>query len=162
MGYSSTQKGYICYHPSTKKRFITADANFDEYNMFYEEDHRSEEYLVTNEETTCTPNLKDDSLDEFPMTTDQENEENQELEKEPILIQEGEEHQTPTNQGWSIAVKKGIRECREKDLYHVCNYVSYDRISSGYKKIVHALLSTSTPRNVQEAMSQTEMEEGNG
>ena len=34
--------------------------------------------------------------------------------------------------------------------------MSYDRISSGYNKIVHALLSTSTPRNVQEAMSQTE------
>ena len=42
---------------------------------------------MTNEETTCTPNLEDDSLDEFPMTTYQENEENQELEKEPILIQ---------------------------------------------------------------------------
>ena len=40
VGYSSTQKGYICDHPSTKKRFITTDANFDEYNMFCEEDHR--------------------------------------------------------------------------------------------------------------------------
>ena len=156
VGYFSTQKGYICYHPSTKRRFITADTNFDEYNLFYEEDHRSEEYVVTNEETTGTPNLIDDSLDESPMTTDQENEENQELEKESILIQEGEEHQTATNQGWSIAVSKGIRECRKKDLYPVCNYMSYDRISSRYKKIVQALLSTSTPRNVQEAMSQTE------
>ena len=43
VGYFSTQKGYMCYHPSTKKRFITVDANFDEYNMFYDEDHRSEE-----------------------------------------------------------------------------------------------------------------------
>ena len=116
--------------------------------MFYDEDHRSEEYLVTNEEITGTPNLNDDSLEEFPMTIDQENEENQGLEKEPILIQEGEDNQTTTNEGWSIAVSKGIRECRKKDLYPVCNYVSYDRISSGYKKIVQALLSTSTPRNI--------------
>ena len=156
MGYSSTQKGYICYHPSTKRRFINVDANFDEYNVFYEKDHRLEEYLVTNEETTGTPNLEDDSFDEFPMTTNQENEENQELEKESILVQEGEENQTATNQGWSIAVSKGIRERRKKDSYPVCNYMSYDRISSEYKKIVQALLSTSTPRNAQEAMSQTE------
>ena len=44
--------------------------------MFYDEDHRSEEYLVTDEETTGIPNLNDGSLEEFPMTTDQENEEN--------------------------------------------------------------------------------------
>ena len=114
VGYSSTQKGYICYHPSTKKRFITADANFDEYYMFYDEVHRSEEYLVTDEETTGTPNLNDGSLEEFPMTTDQENEENQELEKEPIRIQESEDNQIATNEGWSIAVSKGIRECRKR------------------------------------------------
>ena len=72
------------------------------------------------------------------------------------MIQEGEDNQTATNEGWSIAVSKGIRECQKKDLYPVCNYVSYNRMSSGYKKIVQALLSTSTPRNVQEAMSQTE------
>ena len=116
--------------------------------MVYDEDHRSEEYLVTDEETTGTPNLNDGSLEEFPMTTDQENEENQEQEKEPILIQEGEDNQTATNEGWFIAVSKGIRECHKKDLYPVCNYVSYNRMSSGYKKIVQALLSTSTPRNV--------------
>ena len=34
--------------------------------------------------------------------------------------------------------------------------MSYDRISSRYQKIVQALSSKSTPRNVQEAMSQTE------
>ena len=34
--------------------------------------------------------------------------------------------------------------------------MSYDKISLGYKKIIQALLSTSTPRNAQEAMSQTE------
>ena len=127
--------------------------------MFYDEVHRSEEYLVTDEETTGTPNLNDSSLEEFLMTTETENEENQELETEPIRIQESEDNQdnqTTTNEGWSIAVSKGIRECRKKDLYLVYNYVSYNRISSGYKKIVQALLSTSTPRNVQEAMSQTE------
>ena len=124
--------------------------------MFCDEVHRSEEYLVTDEETTGTLNLNDGSLEEFPMTTETENEENQELETESIRIQESEDNQTATNEGWSIAVSKGIRECRKKDLYLVCNYVSYNRMSSGYKKIVHALLSTSTPRNVQEAMSQTE------
>ena len=45
LGYSTTQKGYKCYHPSSRKFFITADAKFDDFKMFYDEASRSEGYL---------------------------------------------------------------------------------------------------------------------
>ena len=87
---------------------------------------------------------------------------NPELDKETTQMEDDEDIQAeegisaPTNQGWSIAVSKGTRECRNKKLYPVCNYVSYDRLSLGYRKSVQALLTTVIPRNVQDAMSQAE------
>ncbi|KAM2639091.1 hypothetical protein TB1_025680 [Malus domestica] len=35
LGYASTQKGYRCYHPPTKKMFITMDVIFHEKEMFF-------------------------------------------------------------------------------------------------------------------------------
>ena len=43
--YSTTQKGYKCYQPSSRKFFISADAKFDDFRMFYDEASRSEGYL---------------------------------------------------------------------------------------------------------------------
>ena len=87
---------------------------------------------------------------------------NPELDKKTTQMEDEEDVQAEedisatTNQGWSNAVSKGTRECHSKKLYPVCNYVSYDRLSSGYIKIVQTLLTTVIPRNVQDAMSQAE------
>ena len=35
VGYFNTQKGYYCYHPSSKKFFETRDVVFDEHTFFY-------------------------------------------------------------------------------------------------------------------------------
>ncbi|KAM1062317.1 hypothetical protein ACFX2A_027225 [Malus domestica] len=35
LGYATTQKGYRCYHPSSKKMFITKDVSFHETKMFF-------------------------------------------------------------------------------------------------------------------------------
>ncbi|KAM1683995.1 hypothetical protein FF2_034893 [Malus domestica] len=35
LGYATTQKGYRCYHPSSKKMFITQDVIFHENEMFF-------------------------------------------------------------------------------------------------------------------------------
>ena len=58
VGYSSTQKGYVCYHPLTKKTFVTAYFKFDQYNMFYNEGHRSKDYLEVNETDTDMASLE--------------------------------------------------------------------------------------------------------
>ena len=164
VGYSSTQKGYVCYHPLTKKTFVTADVKFDEYNMFYNEGHRSEDYLEVNETDTDMASLElhPSEISSPAMDLVDTAGDNPELEKETTQMEDEEDIQAeedisaPTNQGWSIAVSKGTRECRSQKLYPTCNYVSYDRLSSGFRKIVQALLTTVIPRNVQDAMSQVE------
>jgi hypothetical protein len=35
VGYSTTQKGYRCYHPNSKRTYISRDVRFDEQRMFY-------------------------------------------------------------------------------------------------------------------------------
>ena len=35
IGYASNQKGYRCYHPPTKKVFVTMDVAFHENNMYF-------------------------------------------------------------------------------------------------------------------------------
>eukprot|EP00252_Welwitschia_mirabilis_P002409 TRINITY_DN1235_c0_g1_i6.p1 TRINITY_DN1235_c0_g1~~TRINITY_DN1235_c0_g1_i6.p1 ORF type:complete len:1428 (+),score=264.56 TRINITY_DN1235_c0_g1_i6:585-4868(+) len=36
VGYSSTQKGYKCYHPPTRKYFVTMDVTFREYEPYFD------------------------------------------------------------------------------------------------------------------------------
>ena len=36
LGYCTTQKGYKCYHPTSRKILVTADAKFDEMKIFYD------------------------------------------------------------------------------------------------------------------------------
>jgi len=35
IGYSSTQKGYRCYHPPLKKYFVSADVTFAENESYF-------------------------------------------------------------------------------------------------------------------------------
>ena len=55
MGYSSTQKGYKCYHPPSKKFFVSADVTFSESESYFgssvnndqENEHFSNDLLDT-------------------------------------------------------------------------------------------------------------------
>ena len=39
--YSSAQKGYWCYHPPTRKYYVSADVTFEEYQMYFSEQKSS-------------------------------------------------------------------------------------------------------------------------
>ena len=47
LGYSSTQKGYKCYHPPTKRFFVTADVTFEEGTPYFTQPYlQGEQSLV--------------------------------------------------------------------------------------------------------------------
>jgi hypothetical protein len=45
IGYSSTQKGYKCFHPSTRKFFVSSDVTFVENESFFEHPYLQRENL---------------------------------------------------------------------------------------------------------------------
>ena len=67
---------------------------------------------------------------------------------------EGED--SSSNNGWSIAVSKGVRNCTQTKPYPVSNYVSYTRMSPEYNRVIQTLMTISVPKNVQEAISSNE------
>ena len=61
----------------------------------------------------------------------------------------------PNNNGWPIAISKGVRECSKTELYPISNYVSYSQVSPEYNQVIQALMTVSILRNVREAMLST-------
>ncbi|KAG8488224.1 hypothetical protein CXB51_018059 [Gossypium anomalum] len=49
LGYSSTQKGYKCYHPATKTFFVTAEVTFAEQENFFTRPYLQGETLFTED-----------------------------------------------------------------------------------------------------------------
>ena len=51
LGYSSTQKGYKCYHPPTKRFFVTADVTFEEGTPYFTQPYlQGEQSLVEDKD----------------------------------------------------------------------------------------------------------------
>ncbi|KAI3463729.1 hypothetical protein Pfo_020392, partial [Paulownia fortunei] len=46
IGYSSTQKGYKCYHPPTRKFFVSTDVTFVENESFFKNSYLQGENLI--------------------------------------------------------------------------------------------------------------------
>ena len=45
LGYSPTQKSYKCFHPPSRKKFVTMDVNFFEDQPYYQKTNLQEEKL---------------------------------------------------------------------------------------------------------------------
>ena len=60
-GYSSTQKGYKCYHPPSKKFFVSRDVTFNEQEAYFTKPYLPGESLREDKENHLTlpdlPNL---------------------------------------------------------------------------------------------------------
>ncbi|KAM1060470.1 hypothetical protein ACFX2B_024846 [Malus domestica] len=65
LGYATTQKGYRCYHPSSKKMFITQDVSFPENEMFFGSPASSLQGEYRNSEVLTRDNSKFLSCDEL-------------------------------------------------------------------------------------------------
>ena len=164
-GYSPTQKGYKCYHPTSWKLLITADARFDEQSMFYD---RTEGQL-----DVFLPDLnygEGSDEDQYRLTSDVREQIpttdsiSSQIEEENAIIPEIEqveddsptETDMPSNHGWPIAISKGVRKCTKNKIYPIGNFVSYSSISPKYNRIIQAPMTVSIPKNVREAMASVE------
>ena len=56
LGYTHNQKGYKCYHPPTKKHFVTTDVTFFEHLAYYPKTDLQGERIPESEDSTwCLP-----------------------------------------------------------------------------------------------------------
>ena len=58
MGYSSTQKGYKCYHPPTRKLYVSADATFVENKSYFSTPYLQGELSILEDEESAIPPLE--------------------------------------------------------------------------------------------------------
>ncbi|KAI9162582.1 hypothetical protein LWI28_028704 [Acer negundo] len=55
-----------------------------------------------------------------------------------------------------IALRKGVRECRDRPLYPMCNFISYEGLSPSFRTFALNISSTQIPNNIQEALKVSE------
>ena len=58
MGYSSTQKGYKCYHPPTKKLYVSANVTFVENKPYFSTFYLQGELSILEDEELAIPPLE--------------------------------------------------------------------------------------------------------
>ena len=58
MGYSSTQKGYKCYHQPTRKLYISADVTFVENKPYFSTPYLQGELSILEDEKSAIPPLE--------------------------------------------------------------------------------------------------------
>ncbi|KAL5816220.1 hypothetical protein ACOSQ3_024598 [Xanthoceras sorbifolium] len=51
-----------------------------------------------------------------------------------------------------IAIRKGLRECRNRPIYPLCKYISYDGLSPSFKAFSANILPVQVPNSIEEAM----------
>ena len=51
-----------------------------------------------------------------------------------------------------IEIRKGVRECRDRPLYPMCNFISYEGLSPNYRAFVVNLATIPVPNSIHEAI----------
>ncbi|KAL5850211.1 hypothetical protein ACOSQ4_008224 [Xanthoceras sorbifolium] len=74
-----------------------------------------------------------------------------ELQKNSILQTENKD-----DSELPIAIRKGLRECRNRPVYPLCKYISYDGLSPSFKAFSANILPVQVPNSIEEAMKISE------
>ncbi|KAM1763339.1 hypothetical protein ACFX11_002688 [Malus domestica] len=96
LGYATTQKGYRCYHPLSKKMFVTQDVIFHEHEMFFGSSASSLQGEYRNSEVLTRDNSEVLSFDYFPVARNKLHEEQPLQSSRTDYTASGGEGQQPT------------------------------------------------------------------
>lgn len=172
LGYSTIQKGYRCYNPSTHRFYISASVTFFEDTPYFSTPVTSEiisqvlplplihQPLVLEDSPVSTvqpvppvpptPNPLIVYQRRPRPTQVEEVIENNTESSDPTPVQSSAPASDPSSE-LPIALRKGIRSSRNS--HPIYNCLSYHRLSSSHNAFVSALSSISIPKTVQEALS---------
>lgn len=179
LGYASSQKGYKCYCPITRKMIVSLDVLFDEAAAYYtntqnagEQTHIMEPCwsIIDVETSGCGNTLSNNAV--HPQTTTRTGLEDSEPSSScdrtepqqlPIVrvytrrhnITQGLESipkdlPSSSSDDLPIALRKGVRECTKHPLY---NFLAYDKLSRTFRAFTCSLDSQDIPTNIQDALT---------
>ncbi|CAL9008167.1 unnamed protein product, partial [Prunus brigantina] len=179
VGYATHQKGYRCYHPSTRRTYVTLDVTFLESELFFhdpssnstlqgeirsEEQNWSnlenEEILIYISDPSLTPTDNTEQQDEDPLSnstvpTDQSPENILEVTTPTRLVHLENKtigYQLPFRQNRGKAPNRYSPDISKTSKYPIANHVSTEKLSEPFKAFVHQLSAIHISTKVSEAL----------
>ncbi|CAL8151472.1 unnamed protein product [Prunus armeniaca] len=140
VGYATHQKGYRCYHPPTRRTYVTLDVTFLESELFFH-DPSSNSTLqeeIRNEEQNWS-NLENEEI--LLYNTEQQDE-------DPPLTQQYQQTnllRTSLRQNRGKPPNRYSPDIGKTSKYPIANHVSTEKLSEPLKAFVHQLSAIHIP-----------------
>ncbi|WJZ94687.1 hypothetical protein VitviT2T_013525 [Vitis vinifera] len=174
VGYALHKKGYRCYHPPTRRMYITMDVVFHEDSMYFSFESELQgkyhkeiqtldyDYHISEEDESGQSELVNQEAGELDMSGQQFGSEdvfteipNQSSSVERVLNLEPDPFmkRLPHRHNRDIPKPTYEPELSTKVKYPMSNYVSNHRLSESNKSFVNQLSTVVIPNSVQEALA---------